>query len=227
MGVSFNNTSGYRINHNLTPLDILAGGDLQVIWQSLGDSSSKEGRGGEKGIAANARSGKNNQVPLGCPLGSRHPNIGMSWISGESSVTNVDQNRGHSGCLGMKGLGKCVMSEAEHKAGPRGRRGVVSTELSCEGFRAKGWVRGAWSGLCFCGNFRKRHLLLTLFLAHCLCHYSRGNKVDRGRGGGRECRGDNGLRHQIHRNLGKFLGLHLALFQGVWCQSVNMRGRHV
>jgi len=78
------------------------------------------------------------------------------------------------------------MREAEHKARP-GRRGrVLGTDLGCGGFRAKGRVRGAWSGLRFHSNFGKRCLLLTLFLACCLCHDSRGNEFDRGSGRGRE-----------------------------------------
>jgi len=183
MGVTFNNTSGDRVNHDLTPLDILVGGNCGLIWQSPGHSSSEEGGSGKKYFATDARTHKNNQVPLGHPLGSRHPNIGVDWIGGESGVANVDQDRGCSGCFSMKSLGEHVMSEAEHKARPGGWRGVVSTELSCKGLGAKGRVLGAWSSLHFCGDFSKGHPLLTLFLAHCPCCDSRGNKFDRGSGG--------------------------------------------
>jgi len=138
LGVSFNDASGYRVNHDLTPLDILMGGDARLIWQSLGYSSGKEGGGSEECFMTDAWTCKNDQVPLGHPLGSRHPNIGVDQIGGESGVANIDQKRGCSGCFSTEGLGKCVMCEAEHKARLGRGRGVVSTELGCKGFGAKG-----------------------------------------------------------------------------------------
>ena len=227
VGVSFNDASGYGVNHDLTPLDILMGGDARLIWQSPGYSSGKEGGGSEEHFVTDAWTCKNDQVPLGHPLGSRHPNIGVDQIGRESGVANVDQKRGRSGCFSVEGLGKHVMCEAEHKARPGRGRGVVSTELGCKGFGAKGWVRGAWSSLHFCGDFGKRSPWLTPFLACRLHHYSRGNKVDRGSGGGWEWGGNDRGRHQISRNLGRLEGSHLALFQGAWCRSVKVRGRHV
>jgi len=119
------------------------------------------------------------------------------------------------------------MCKAKHKARPGRGRGVVSAGLSCEGFRAKGWVRGAWSSLCFHGDFSKGRPFLALCLARHRHHNSRGNEVDRGRRGGREWRGGDRGRHQISRNLGRLVGSHLALFQGAWCQSANVRGRRV
>jgi len=227
VGVSFNDASGYRVNHDLTPLDILTGGDAGLIWQSLGYSSGKEGGGSEERFATDAWTHKNDQVSLGCPLGSRHPNIGVDRIGGESGVANIGQKRGRSGCFSAEGLGEHVMCEAEHKARPGRERGVVSAELGCKGFGAKGWVRGAWSSLHFCGDFGKRCLWLTPFLARCLRHYSRGNEVDRGSGGGWEWGGNDRGWRQISRKLGRLKGLHLALFQGAWCQSAKVRGRRV
>jgi len=227
MGVSVNNASGHGTNHDFAPLDILAGGDCRLIWQSPGYCSGKEGGGGKKCFAADTWTCKNDQVPLGCPLGSRHLNIGMDRIGGESRVANIDQNRGRSGCFSAEGLDERMMSEAKHKARPGRGRGVGSAGLSREGFRAEGWVRGAWSGLHFRGDCSKGHPFLTRFLACCLCHYSRGNEVDRGRRGGREWGGGNRGRRQISRNLRRLMGLHLALFQGVWRQSAKVRGRRV
>jgi len=227
MGVSFNNASGHRTNHDFAPLNILAGGDRGLIWQGPGDCSGEEGGGGEKGFAADAWTRKNDQVPLGRPLGSGHPNVGVDWIGGESRVAYIDQNGGRSGCLSAQGLDECVMSEAKHKARPGRGRGVGSAELSRKGLRAEGWVRGAWSGLCFRGDFGKGRPFLTLFLARRLCQYGRGNEVDRGRRGGREWGGGNRGRRQISRNLGRSEGSHLALFQGAWRQSAKVRGGRV
>jgi len=202
-------------------LHILAGGDPQVIWQGLGYSGGEEEGSGKKGITADSGTSKHDQVPLGSPLCSGNPNIGVDRISRKRGVTDVDQNRGHSSRLGTKGLDKCVMHEAEHKAGPRRWRGVLSPDLGLGGFRAKGRVRGAWSGPRFCGDFSKGRLLLTLFLARRHRCNSRGDKVDRGSRRGREWGGGNRGWRQISRRI---LGSHLALFQGVWCQSANVRG---
>jgi len=227
VGVSFNNASRHGTNHDFAPLDILVGGDRGLVWQSPGYGSGKEGGGGEKCFAADAWTCKNNQVPLGRPLGSGHLNIGVDRIGRESGVANVDQSRGHSGCFSAEGLDEHVMSEAKHEARPRRGRGVGSTGLSRKGLRAEGWVRGAWSGLCFRGDFSKGHPFLTLFLARHLRYYSRGDEVDGGRGGGREWGGGNRGRHQISRNLGRLVGSHLALFQGAWHRSAKVRGRRV
>ena len=226
-GASFRDANGHRVNHDLSPLDIQAGEDPWVIWQSPGYSRGKDVGGGKEGVAANTRPSKHNQVPLGSPLCSGNLNIGVGGIGGESSIAGIDQNGGRKICLGAESQCKCMMCEAKHEAGP-GRRGrVLGTDLGCGGFRAKGRVGGAWSGWRFRGNFSKGCLLLTLFLTRHLRHDSRGNKVDRGSGGGREWEGVNRGWRQISRNLGKFLGLHLALFQGAWRQSAKVRGRRV
>jgi len=224
-GASFRDASGHGVNHDLTPLNIQAGGDPRVIWQGPGDSSGEDVGGGEEGVATDTGTSKHNQVPLGSPLCSRDPNIGVGGIGGQHSVAGVDQYQRRKGCLGTEGRHERVMREAKHKVRP-GRRGrVLGTDLGRGGFRAKGRVGGAWSSLHFHSDFGKGCLLLTLFLAHCLRHDSRGNEFDRGSGGGREWGGGNRGQRQISRHLGKCSGSHLALFQGAWHRSANVRGR--
>ena len=155
MGVSFNDASGYGINHNLTPFDIQAGGNPWVIWQGLGDSGSEEGRGGKEGIVANTGTGKNDQVPLGRPLCSRHLNIGVNGIGRKHSITHVDQNRGCSCHLGTKGLDKCMLCEAEHEARPRRWRGVLGMDLGHGGFRATGGFGGPGAVFAFMATLAK------------------------------------------------------------------------
>ena len=102
-GASFRDASGHRVNHDLSPLDIQAGGDLQVIWQSLGHSRGEDMGGGKEGVTANTRPSEHNQVPLGSLLCSGNLNIGVGGVSGESGVAGVDQDRGCKSCCGTEG----------------------------------------------------------------------------------------------------------------------------
>jgi len=91
VGVSFNNASGYGINHNLTPLDILAGGDLWVVWQSPGYGGGEKGGGSKEGVTTDTRTSEHDQVPLGCPLCSGHLNIGVDcckWYLSQLQTCN-------------------------------------------------------------------------------------------------------------------------------------------
>jgi len=81
-GASFGDASGHGVNHDLSPLDIEAGGDPRVIWQDPGDSRGEDMGGGEKGVARDTGPRKHDQVPLGRPLSSRDPNVGVSGIGG-------------------------------------------------------------------------------------------------------------------------------------------------
>jgi len=251
-GGLFGDASGHRVNHDLSPFDIQAGGNPRVIWQGPGYGSGEDMGGGEEGVATDTGTSKDDQVPLGHPLCSGHLNVGVSGIGRECGVAGVDQNWRRKSCLGVQGRHERVMCEAEHKAGP-GRRGrVLSLDLGPGGFGAKGRVRGAWSGRRFRGDFSKGRLLTTprlgdarsspapsvvayggtrrrsglptLFLASRLRHKGRGNQLDRGGGGGREWGGGDRGRRQISGHLRKCSGSHLALFQGAWCWSANVRG---
>ena len=173
-GVILRDTSRHRVNHDLAPFDIQAGGDPWVIWQGPGYSGGEEGGGGEECVMRDVRSGKNNQVPLGGPLRSRNLNIGMDRIRGKGGITDVDQNRGSKSHNGPQGRRKCVMSQAKHKARPERRGGVLglAVKLGQVGLGAEGRLGGAWSGCGFRGDFGKGCTLLTLFLT-CLSHCAR------------------------------------------------------
>jgi len=102
-GGLFGDASGYRANHDLTPFDIQAGGDLRVIWQGLGYGRGEDVGGGEKGVATDTRASKHDQVPLGHPLCSGHPNIGVGGIGGEGGIASIDENWRRKSCCGAEG----------------------------------------------------------------------------------------------------------------------------
>ena len=91
MGVSFYDAGRYQINQYLTPFDIEAGEDGQVIQQGLGYRLSEEGEGKKQGLLGNARPSKNNQVALRCLLSSRHPNTGVGGGGSKIMVHCLDK----------------------------------------------------------------------------------------------------------------------------------------
>ena len=129
-GASLRDASRHRVNQHLTPLDIEAGGDRRVLWQGPGYGRREEVGGGEKGVARDTRTSEHDQVPLGRPLCSGHPNVGVGRIGGERGVASEDQNWGHKSCLGAEGRQERVMGEAQHEAGPSRGRGIVALALS-------------------------------------------------------------------------------------------------
>ena len=102
-GVILRDAIRHGVNHDLAPFDIQVGGDPQVIWQGLGYSRGKEGGGGKERVARDVWPSKDDQVPLGRPLCSRNPNIGLDRISGEHGIADVDQNRGSESRSGPQG----------------------------------------------------------------------------------------------------------------------------
>jgi len=129
-GASFRDASRYRVNQHLSPLDIETGRNRQVLWQGPGDGRREEVGGGEKGVTRDTGTSEHDQVPLGRPLCSGHPNIGVGGIGGERGVASEDQNRGRKSCLGAEGRRERVMGEAQHEAGPSRGRGIVASALS-------------------------------------------------------------------------------------------------
>ena len=88
----------------------------------------------------------------------------MGGISGESCITDIDQNRGRSSHLGTKGLDKYMMCEAKHKAGPRRCRGFWVQSWASTALGPRGGLGGPGVVFTFVATLAKDAHFLPFFL---------------------------------------------------------------